>query len=152
MVPVVLVILVPVLLYIPPVQDWAVGFATDKVNASTGMDVHVGRLRLRFPLSLSVDDVTVIEAAGDTMLTARNASVAVKILPLLRGHVDVDGLSLDSAFYQFGNADSLLWLRANIAKGDISATDILLKRKHHQSRPCRHLWSPSHPEDARGQH
>ncbi len=127
MVPVILVILVPVLLYIPPVQDWAVGFATDKVNASTGMNVHVGRLRLRFPLRLSVDDVTVIEAAGDTMLTARNASVAVKMLPLLRGHVDVDGLSLDSAFYQLGNADSLLWLRANIARGDISATDILLK-------------------------
>lgn len=125
--PVILVLLVPVLLYIPPVQDWAVGFAAEKVNASTGMDVHVGRLRLTFPLRLKVDDVTVIEAAGDTMLTARSASVAVKMLPLLRGHVDVDGLSLDSAFYQLGNADSLMWLRAHIAKGDILATDILLK-------------------------
>ena len=125
--PVILVILIPVLLYIPPIQDWAVGFATDKVHASTGMDVHVGRLRLSFPLRLKVDDVSVIEAAGDTMLTARSAAVAVKVLPLLRGHVDVDGLSLDSAFYQLGNADSLMWLRAHIAKGDISATDILLK-------------------------
>lgn len=127
LVPVILAILVPILLYIPPIQDWAVGFATDKVNASTGMNVHVGRLRLKFPLRLGIDDVTVIEATGDTMLTARSASVAVKVLPLLRGHVDVDGLSLDSAFYQLGNADSLMWLRAHIDRGDISATDILLK-------------------------
>ena len=125
--PVILVILVPVLLYIPPVQDWAVGFATDKVNSATGMDIHVGRLRLKFPLRLAVDDVSVLQAPGDTMLTARHASVAVRVLPLLRGHVDVDGLSLDSAFYQLGTPDSVMWLRAHIAKGDISATDILLK-------------------------
>lgn len=61
LVPVILVILVPVLLYIPPVQDWAVGFATEKVSSSTGMDIHVGRLRLSFPLRLNVDDVSVLQ-------------------------------------------------------------------------------------------
>lgn len=128
MVPVILAILVPILLYIPPIQDWAVGFATDKVNASTGMKVEVGQLRLKFPLSLQVNDIKVIEATGDTMLTARSAYASVKVLPLLRGHVDVSALSLDSAFYQLGNADSLMWLRAHIDRGDISATEILLKK------------------------
>ena len=127
LVPVILVILVPVLLYIPPVQDWAVGFATEKVSSSTGMDIHVGRLRLSFPLRLNVDDVSVLQAPGDTMVTARRASVAVKLLPLLKGDVAVENLSLDSAFYQMGNSDSAMWLRAHIARGDISTTTIGLK-------------------------
>lgn len=124
LVPVILAILVPVLLYIPTVQDWAVGFATEKVSSSTGMDIHVGRLRLSFPLRLNVDDVSVLQAPGDTMVTARHASVAVKLLPLLKGDVAVENLSLDSAFYQMGNADSVMWLRAHIARGDISTTSI----------------------------
>ena len=47
-------------------------------------------------------------------------------MPLLRGHVTVDGITIDSAFYQLGNSDSIMWLRANITHGDISATDIIL--------------------------
>ncbi|MDE6066109.1 MAG: translocation/assembly module TamB domain-containing protein [Duncaniella sp.] len=127
LVPVIIILLVPVLLYIPLVQDWAVGLATRKASEATGMDIHVGRLRLTPPLHLSLNDVSVLTSPADTMLTARSASVAVKILPLLRGHVDVEGLELDSAFYQLGTADSVLWLRAHIARAGISATDIILK-------------------------
>ena len=72
--PVILIVLVPVLLYIPPIQDWAVGYATGKVSRSTGMDIQIERLRLSFPLRLKVDGVNVIHAGGDTMLTARQAS------------------------------------------------------------------------------
>ena len=124
--PVILIVLVPVLLYIPPIQDWAVGYATGKVSRSTGMDIQIERLRLSFPLRLKVDGVNVIHAGGDTMLTARQASLSVGILPLLRGHIAVSGISLDSAFYQLGNSDSIMWLRANIAHGNITATEIIL--------------------------
>lgn len=127
LVPVILAILVPALLYIPPIQNWAVGFATEKASSSTGMDIHVGRLRLTFPLRLNAEDVAVFQTPSDTMITARHASVAVKLLPLLKGDVAVENLSIDSAFYQMGNADSAMWLRAYINHGDISTTSIGLK-------------------------
>ena len=50
-----------VLLYLPPVQR----FAVDKVSAiaseSTGLDIVVGRLDLRFPLDLLVRDVSAVQ-------------------------------------------------------------------------------------------
>lgn len=126
LVPVVLLFLIPILLYLPPVQDWAVGFATRKVSESTGMSIHVGKLRLKFPLRLDVTDVSIVEAHGDTMLTAGRALADIKVLPLLKGVVDVNSIGVDDAFYQLGNSDSLMWLRARIDRGDIVATGIAL--------------------------
>lgn len=91
------------------------------------MDISVGHLRLKFPLKLAVADVTVIEASADTMLTARNLDIAVKLLPLFQGNIEVDGARLEKAFYQMGNSDSLMWLRANVSLADIDGTDINLK-------------------------
>jgi len=120
----ILVLLVPVLLYIPFVQDFAVGLATRKVSEATGMQIGVGKLRLGFPLKLSVEDVEVIQADRDTMLTASRASVRVALMPLLRKEIEVRDIELDTAFYQMGNADSLMWLRANVEKGAIDAVDL----------------------------
>ncbi|MDE6079897.1 MAG: translocation/assembly module TamB domain-containing protein [Duncaniella sp.] len=122
-----LVVLTLVALYLPPVQDFAVKIATEKVSESTGMKISVGRLRLGFPLRLNVKDVCVIEAQGDTMLTARSLSTSVALMPLINGQIDVSGVELDSAFYQMGNADSLMWLRAHIRRADIGATGVGLK-------------------------
>ncbi len=124
---IILVLLIPVLLYVPFVQDFAVRIASEKVSESTGMKVEIGRFRLGFPLRLRVDDVTVIQADADTMLTAGGAAVTVKLLPLIKGKVDVTRVELDSAFYQMGNSDSIMWLRAHIERGEIDGADIDLK-------------------------
>ncbi|MDE6391451.1 MAG: hypothetical protein K2L26_08570, partial [Duncaniella sp.] len=120
----ILVLLVPVLLYIPLVQDFAVGLAARKVSEATGMQISGGKLRLSYPLRLSVEDVEVIQADRDTMLTASRASVRVELMPLLRKEIEVRDIALDTAFYQMGNADSLMWLRANVDKGRIDAVDL----------------------------
>lgn len=132
---VILVLLVPVLLYVPFVQDFAVGIATRKVSESTGMTIGIGRLRLGFPLRVRVEDVSVVQADADTMLTASRASVNVRLLPLLRKQVDVESVELDSAFYQMGNRDSVMWLRARVDRGvidgaayNLSTGDIDLSR------------------------
>ena len=61
------VLLIPVMLYIPPIQDFAVGVATRQVKAKTGMDIGIGRLRLTFPIRVHLQDVYIVEATGDTM-------------------------------------------------------------------------------------
>lgn len=120
--------MIPVLLYVPFVQDFAVSVATGELKKQTGMDIEVGRLRLKFPLSLTVDDVSVVQANADTMLTASHASASLKLLPLLKLDLDIESVELDSAFYQLGNADSLMWLRARIEHGVISGAGMSLKQ------------------------
>ncbi len=119
-----LLIIIPVLLYIPFVQDFARKIAVEKVSESTGMKISVGELRLRFPLRLNVADVEIIEASGDTMLTARSLAVDVKLRPLFKGVIDVSGATLTDATYGMGNRDSVMMLRAAIGLAQIDGTDV----------------------------
>ena len=60
--------LVPALLYIPAVQDFVRGKAVGYASRTLGMDLSVERLRLSFPLRLSVDN-TLLSDKGDTLLS-----------------------------------------------------------------------------------
>ncbi len=119
-------LLVPVLLYVPFIQDRVVGLAARKASEATGMKIEVGHLRLGFPLRLKVDDVAVIQANADTMITASHAAVSVRLMPLLKKQIDVESIELDSAFYQLGNRDSVMWLRAHLERGVIDGADMNL--------------------------
>ena len=127
------VLLIPVILYIPPVQDALVKVATRVVKDKTGMDVGIEKLRLKFPVDLSLQGVSVIEASGDTMVLAREALVDVKLLPLLNLDVRINRLRLNDAYYRMLSADSSMLMKikagmlevddkssANIAKSNIS--------------------------------
>lgn len=119
-----LIVALVLLLYFPPFQNWVKDIALKEVNKATGMEISVGHIRLKFPLSLTVDDVCVIEATGDTMLTAAEANVSVRFMPLLKGEIDVNGADLTDAFYQLGNRDSAIWIRADIDKFNLDLASL----------------------------
>ncbi len=108
-------LLLPVLLYLPFVQDMAKDFALKEVARSTGMTIDIDRLRLKWPLRVELDGVTVIEEAGDTMLRAGSARVNVGLLPLLKLEVKADA-ELADVRYQLGTADSAMWLVAYVRR------------------------------------
>ena len=59
--PFILVILLMVLLYIPPVQNWAVHTVADYASEKTGMQISVERVHLQFPLDLGIDNFKMIK-------------------------------------------------------------------------------------------
>lgn len=130
------ILLLPVLLYIPFVQDFAVKVATKAVYDSTGMKIGIGQFRLSFPLDVSLKDVYVVEAAGDTMVKAREALVDVKILPLLKLDVRINRLLLNDGYYRMLSPDSSMLLTVNAgllevddkSSADIRTSKILLNR------------------------
>ena len=124
---VILVIAVPVALYIPAVQDFARKIAVEKVEASTGMKISIDYLRLKFPLKLSLEGVGVVEASGDTMATVGRLGLNVRLLPLLKGDVEIGRAEGDSIFYQMGNRDSVMWLRALVRRFELDASGLELK-------------------------
>lgn len=91
--PLALFLLLAILLYIPPVQNWAVGIVASSMGESLGMKVSVGKVRLAFPLDLGVHSVRAVES-GDTLLDLRSLRLNVRLLPLLHGRADVDGFEL----------------------------------------------------------
>ena len=102
------VVLAVAALYIPAVQTKVKNFALEKVRQSTGMDITADKFRLRFPLTLSIGDVTVIEATGDTMATLGSLDLDVRLLPLLKGDIDVITASASKVYYALGTPDSAM--------------------------------------------
>lgn len=115
---------IPGLLYIPFVQNYVVEVATREIGKSTGFDIEVGKLYLRFPLVLGVDDAVIKYAEGDTMLTSTRINIDAKILPLISGRIEASEIGFDSAFFQSGNNDSIIRLRAEVNHASLSDSKI----------------------------
>ncbi len=114
------ILLIPVMLYIPPVQTFVKNVACKVVKKSTGMEIGIDTFRLKFPLDISLRGVSVIEATGDTMVRAREAIVDVRLLPLLRLDVKLNKLKLMDGYYRMVSPDSsmVLGVRAGLLEAD----------------------------------
>lgn len=107
------ILAIPVLLYVPPIQRFVVDFALKEVNKSSGMKIGVESFRLSFPVDVAIMGLTIIEASGDTMVSAGSAVVNVKLLPLFK--LDVQAAArLRDVNYRLGGPDSLMFLTARV--------------------------------------
>ena len=102
LIPMVLVILISILLYIPPFQNFAVRLATEYASETTGMNIRIGQIRLSFPLNLTIRDVKVI-TPPDTLLSLESFQVNIRPLPLLKKEVLVDAIDLRGVKANTGN-------------------------------------------------
>lgn len=114
------ILIVPLLVYIPPIQDFLVKAAAEIAADKTGMKIGVGKFRLGFPLDVSLKDVSVIEASGDTMVLAKEVVADVKLLPLLHLDAQINELQLKDAYYRMLSTDSsmLMTIKAGLLKVD----------------------------------
>lgn len=117
---IIVVVILPFLLYIPPIQDLAIDIARKELKKSTGMDVSINKFRLKFPLDVSLQDLLILEASGDTMVSAREAVVDVKLLPLLKLDVQVKKLALNDAYYRLVSSDTsmIMTIKAGLLEVD----------------------------------
>ena len=94
--PIVLFLLLAILIYIPPVQNFAVRKVAAGLSESLGMSVGVERVRLAFPLDLAVHNV-LAATPSDTVLDLRALRLSVPLRPLFSGRIDVDGFEIYDA-------------------------------------------------------
>ena len=86
------------LLYLPPVQRFAVDKASAIASESTGLDIRVGRLDLRFPMDLLVRDVSAVEPeTNDTLLSVERLKVELRLWKLLKKEIEVEEISVQNA-------------------------------------------------------
>ena len=123
--PIFLFLLLFVLIYCPPVQKFAVDKAAEMLSEEMGMEVSVERVRLKFPLDLSMGGVLAIHE-GDTVLDARELDLTMKPLPLFQLQAEVDGFHLyDAKLNTKGMIDAAI-IKGNLAELslDSHSTDI----------------------------
>ena len=93
--PILLFVILTVLLYLPPVQNWAVDKVAAIASEKTGMDIRVGYVKLAFPLDLSIDNFIVIQQP-DTIADVEHMIVDVQLLPLFKNQVVINELEVNN--------------------------------------------------------
>ena len=93
LIPISLFIILSVLLYLPPIQNFVVGKVTQGASESTGMDIQISRVSLSFPINLVVHETSVVNKQ-DTVLDVDRLKVKIQLWPLIHKKVEVDGLEL----------------------------------------------------------
>lgn len=123
---VVIILLIPTLLYLPPVQSAVCGFAEKWVADNTGMRVSVGGFSLKFPLKLSAHDVVLWEAEGDTILDAGSIETNVAFVPLLSKRVDIEYFRLKNTAVNYRSADSAMHARVRVGALTLDAGNVAM--------------------------
>ena len=117
--PILLFIILTVLLYLPPVQNWAVDKVAEIASEKTGMQISVDRISLVFPLDLGIDGVLVVRPERDTIANIEHVAVDVELMSLTKGQVVVDQLSITN--FKINTYDFLSDIHIRGGVGSLSA-------------------------------
>lgn len=114
----------PLSLYIPWVQNVVKDYACRWASEQTGMDISIGRILVKFPLDISIDDALIVDQQGDTLLMAENVTADVALKPLLDKRVEVDEAQLTNGRYRMVTEDSSMVLNAAVEHARIKGIDV----------------------------
>ena len=78
----ILLLLLPLLIYLPPVQKWAKNELITIVSEKTGMALTIEDIHLAFPFDLSVRNSLLLSQSKDTILKSGDIKIDIELLPL----------------------------------------------------------------------
>jgi hypothetical protein len=100
-IPILLFILLVLLFYFPPFQNWAVKRVAAYASEKTGMEITVNHVNLEFPLDLGIDGIKAIQQndslpqVKDTVADIGHTVADIQLLPLFHKQVQIDELRFE---------------------------------------------------------
>ncbi|MCD8265950.1 MAG: hypothetical protein LUC33_02235, partial [Prevotellaceae bacterium] len=125
--PFIILLLLMVLLYVPPVQRWAVRTATRIASEQTGWDIGLEEVRLKFPLDLDLRRLYVL--TPDTMLSVGSVTVGVDCAHILKARLGVRAIDIQDATLDTQDLIASLRVRGYIGDFHLNADCIDLKEQ-----------------------
>lgn len=101
--PIILFIIITILLYIPPVQNFAVRKAALYASDRTKLDIRIDHISLLFPLDLGVNGVKVIQQndslpqVKDTVADIKSIKLNVQLIPLFHKNIEINKFEISKA-------------------------------------------------------
>lgn len=111
----------PVVMYIPAVQNAAKNLACKTASEKTGMDIKCDRVSIKFPIDIIMEGVSVVDEQGDTLMRFGSMTAGLEMRPLLHGNFKVADTEL--AFGYIYLADTSSTIKAHISHLNIKGTD-----------------------------
>ena len=134
--PILLFVIFAVLLYLPPVQNWAIKHVAAYASEKTGLDITVAHVNLEFPLKLGVEGVKVLQQndslpqVKDTVADIHKTVVDVQFLPLLKKQIMVDELNFNRMKVNTTNFVHEARVKGDIGQLRLQAHGIDLGKEH----------------------
>ncbi|MDR1723773.1 MAG: translocation/assembly module TamB [Tannerella sp.] len=122
--PIVLLLLAGGFLYIPTVQDAIAKRVVSGVYEAVGMNIEFERVRLAFPLKLSVNDAFVVGKDADTLVRLDELRVQIRLRPLLNGIVSIKDFHFKSLELDTGNSIEGVSVKGHIGKARLRAETV----------------------------
>lgn len=92
--PILLFLILTLLLYVPPIQNWVVDKVAAIASEETGMQITVDHVDLSFPLDLGIDGFHVMQSPSDTIADVDRMVVDIQLLPLMKSKVVINQLEV----------------------------------------------------------
>lgn len=113
--PILLILLLAALLYLPPFQNWAAHKVAAIASEKTGMTISVERIRLEWPLDLGIDHFRCLHE-GDTIANVGHLVADIRLCPLWDKRVVIDELSMEKATLNTNGFISNLRIKGHVGQ------------------------------------
>ncbi len=151
--PIALLLLCIVLLYLPPVQRWAVDKASEWLSEEMEMQVSVEKVGLSFPLDLEMGGVLAVQE-GDTVLNMETLDLSIELMPLFAGMVEIDHITMENTQVNTRNIIEAALIKGHIGEFtmnshgiDLSASTVKLNHAALRDADLYVALADSVPED-----
>ncbi len=126
--PIALFLILTVLIYLPPVQNWAVDKVAAIASEKTGMQISVDHVNLSFPLDLGIDRFRMV-SQEDTIADVERLVVDVKLWPLLKKKVVINELEVNNTKFNTNGFVEAAKVKGDIRKLRLSSNGIDLDKQ-----------------------
>ncbi|MCR5821049.1 MAG: translocation/assembly module TamB domain-containing protein [Bacteroidaceae bacterium] len=119
--------LIAFLIYLPPIQDFAVRKASGYASEQTGLNITIGRLRITPIIDLQLDDLVITDAEKDTLLAAGMATVDLDLTDIATGVLGVDAVNFADVAFNSKDFIATMVLRGYAGQFALRADNIALE-------------------------
>ena len=93
--PFIIILMAMVLLYIPPIQKYAVKRCSELIASNSDYTLTLEKFNLHFPLNITIRNFT-LSHESDTLLQGERLRVDINLLPLIKGEIEANYISIDN--------------------------------------------------------
>ncbi|MCD8260196.1 MAG: translocation/assembly module TamB [Bacteroides sp.] len=115
-----------ILLYIPPVQNVLKQKVAGYLSTTLSKTVSIEKIRLGFPLNLVVGGVAVTQES-DTLLYLGKLDAGVHLIPLFKGEVELEGVTLEEGIINSGDFLEGMEIKGTLGRLHLNSDGIYLK-------------------------
>lgn len=123
---VILIMLLPVVFYIPVVQQGIASYATRLASEQLGMQIELERVRIRFPLDIELEKALIVTAENDTMLQCKSLVLDLGFKKILEKEIEIENLSFEQTKFHYVDSAATLNIKVDVDELKLEARPVNL--------------------------